>query len=87
MRFETGELENYNSDKGFGFVFLKDHYRDKSVFLHISNVKNIKSQLDTPNLKLWVEVGMNNKNQNYVNRAWTSRDELPKEYLKIVEDC
>jgi len=85
MRFETGILENYNSDKGFGFVYLNDSYSGESVFLHISNVKNIKSQLDTPNLKLWVEVGMNNKKQYYVNRAWTSRDELPKEYLKIIE--
>ena len=85
MRFETGELENYNSDKGFGFVHINGAYRDESVFLHISNVKNIKSQLDTPNLKLWVEVGMNNKKQYYVNKAWTSRDELPKECLKIIE--
>jgi hypothetical protein len=47
-------------------------------------VKNIKSQLETPDLELWVEIGTNNR-RSYVNRAWASKDEMPKEYLKIIE--
>jgi cold shock CspA family protein len=85
MNIETCTVKNYNSDKGFGFVQLSCLGEDPAgVFFHISNVKNIKSQLETPDLKLWVEIGTNNRGP-YVNRAWASRDEMPKEYLKIIE--
>lgn len=82
MNIFTAIVKTYNQAKGFGFVTLSDLGED--LFFHISNVKNIESLLGTPHLKLWVEMSTNNQGA-YVSKAWTSRDKLPEEYLKLLE--
>jgi cold shock CspA family protein len=82
MNIQTSTIKTYNPDKGFGFVTLSDLHED--LFFHISNVKNIESQLGTSDLKLWVEMSTNNRG-SYVSKAWASRDKIPEEYLHILE--
>jgi cold shock CspA family protein len=82
MNILAGTVKTYNPDKGFGFVTLRDLSGD--IFFHISNVKNIESQLGTSSLELWFEMSTNNRG-SYVNKAWASRDKIPEEYLQILE--
>lgn len=82
MNIYSAIVKTYNQDKGFGFVTVSDLRGD--LFFHISNVKNIESQLGIPDLKIWVEMSTNNRGA-YVNKAWTSRDKIPKDYLLLLE--
>lgn len=82
MNILTATVKTYNQDKGFGFVTLSDLNGD--LFFHISNVKNVESQLCTSR-KLWVEMSKNNRG-SYVSKAWASRDQIPEEYLQILEN-
>lgn len=84
MNLHEGTLKTYYPNKGFGFVSPDCSYIDQDIFFHISNVKNIENQLFRPNLKLWFEIETNNRG-DYICKAWAFREEIPEEYLCILE--
>jgi cold shock CspA family protein len=85
INIRSGTIKTYKHDKGFGFVTVSNSFRDDDVFFHISNVKNIESQLAKPSLTIWFETSTNNRG-TYVSKAWASRDEIPLEYLKVLTE-
>lgn len=87
MKIDFGTIQNYNTERGFGFVKCTLHSKQspRGIFFHIKTIKReyyeLAEKLDSgsyDNVSFWYEIEKSNKGEQ-ISKLWLNVKEIPSE--------
>lgn len=95
MAVQAGYIQEYKSDKGYGFIENIFGYGSDRVFFHIKTIKKKSKKLavrldtdDSNNIFLWYEIELTDKGHQ-VSKFWDQVEKIPQskktELISLVE--